>query len=205
MTFLNKVHWALAPDRCALLLHDLQPHYLAGVAGRDRVIVNAGSIARQCVSHGVPVFASQVPGARETRERGLLCEMWGRGPAPASAALDPELALADHEVRLLPKRSYSAFYGSDLDVMLRRLGRDSLIIAGVYTSIGCYLSAADAFMRDIRPFIVSDASADFDQADHAAGLATAARTCARIVTTAQVSECLGDAARRPRSHRIDVC
>lgn len=205
MTFMNKVHWTLDPAQCALLLHDLQPHYLERLSDRDSLISNAGQIARQCVRKGVPVFASQVPWTREVRERGLMMDMWGRGPGASSPALDPELGLADHEVRLLAKRSYSAFCGNDFEVTLRRLGKDSIIIAGVYTSIGCYLSAADAFMRDVRVFLVSDASADFDQSDHAAGLAAAAKTCARVVTTAQTLECLRGTARPAFSHRIDVC
>lgn len=205
MTFPNKVHWTLDPARCALLLHDLQPHYLERLSDRESVISNAGQIARQCVRKGVPVFASQVPWTQEVRERGLMMDMWGRGPGASSPALDPELGLADHEVRLLTKRSYSVFCGNDFEVTLRRLGKNSIILAGVYTSIGCYLSAADAFMRDIRVFLVSDASADFNQSDHAAGLAAAAKTCARVVSTTEVLEWLSGTARQAYSHRFDVC
>nr|WP_257551873.1 isochorismatase family protein [Sphingopyxis sp. DBS4] len=96
-------------------------------------------------------------------------------------------------VRLLTKRSYSAFYGNDFEVLLRRLGRDQILIVGVYTSIGCHCSAIDAFMRDMRDmraFLVSDATADMEPADHAKGLEVAARLCARVVDTETVSRAL---------------
>jgi bifunctional isochorismate lyase/aryl carrier protein len=142
-----------------------------------------------CISRGVPIFASQVP-AQDARERGLMLDMWGRGPTVATDALDAELGLNGLPVRPLTKRSYSAFYGNDFEVLLRRLGRDQILIVGVYTSIGCYCSAVDAFMRDIRAFLISDATADMEPADHTKGLETAARLCARIMDTEAVSAAL---------------
>lgn len=117
----------------------------------------------------------------------------GQGPTAASDALDPELRFDGLPVRLLTKRSYSAFYGNDFEVLLRRLGRDQILIVGVYTSIGCHCSAIDAFMRDMRDmraFLVSDATADMEPADHAKGLEVAARLCARVVDTETVSRAL---------------
>ena len=194
MTFSNKVTWEVDPAGCALLIHDMQPHYLAALpeACRRQLVANVRSIAMACIARGIPIFASQVP-VQDARERGLMLDMWGRGPTASADALDPELGLNGLPVRPLTKRSYSAFYGNDFEVLLRRLGRDQILIVGVYTSIGCYCSAVDAFMRDIRDiraFLVSDATADMEPADHAKGLETAARLCARIMDTEAVSAAL---------------
>lgn len=191
MTFSNKVTWEVDPGRCALLIHDMQPHYLAALPEtcRHQLVANVGSIAMACIARGIPIFASQVP-AQDARERGLMLDMWGRGPTVATDALDPELGLNGLPVRPLTKRSYSAFYGNDFEVLLRRLGRDQILIVGVYTSIGCYCSAVDAFMRDIRAFLISDATADMEPADHLKGLETAARLCARIMDTEAVNTAL---------------
>lgn len=194
MTVLNKVEWAIEPDRCALLIHDMQPHYLHILPNdcRRRLIENVRSIAMDCIASGIPIFASLVP-PQDERERGLMLDMWGKGPA-ISQGLEPELGLERLPVRALVKRSYSAFYGNDFDLLLRRLDRDAIIIVGVYTSIGCHYSAVDAFARDIRPFLVSDALADLDPADHIRGLETASRICARVVDTNGVCAALAPGA-----------
>lgn len=208
MTFSNKVTWEIEPDRCALLIHDMQPHYLGALpeACRRQLAGNVRAIGMACIGRAVPIFVSQVP-VQSARERGLMLDMWGRGPTAASNALDPELGFDGLPVRLLTKRSYSAFYGNDFEVLLRRLGRDQILIVGVYTSIGCHCSAIDAFMRDIRPFLVSDATADMEPTAHVKGLEAAARLCARVVDTDAVCRTLASSPAYPssRSTGIDVC
>jgi isochorismate hydrolase len=186
--YTNKVNWRLEPGRCALLIHDMQPHYLGAISAdrRDALIANVQAISATCLRQGVPVFASTVAPAQDGRERGLMLDLWGRGPALGRHGLDAGLGLADQAIRPLTKRSYSAFYGTDLEVMLRRLRCNAILITGVYTSIGCYLSAIDAFARDIRAFLIADATADMTQEDHEAGLRMAARTCACIIDTEAV-------------------
>lgn len=205
----NKVNWAIEPDRCALLLHDLQPHYLNPLpeAERRRVVGNAALLAEDCRARGIPVFASLVPIPGERCERGLMAEMWGRGPSAEAGGLDEALGLEPDSLRVVTKRGYSAFYGNDFEVLLRRLGRDSLLIAGIYTSVGCHASAMDAFMRDIRVFLVSDAAADLTEADHRAGLESAARTCARVVDTGTARAALSRrrGGRAAPSVSFDVC
>jgi len=127
----------------------------------------------------------------DPEERGLMLEMWGAGPTQGVEGLVPGLRLPEGGFREVRKRSYSVFFASDFEVLLRRLGKSSLIVSGVYTSIGCAASAMDAFMRDIKAFAVADAMADFTPEDHGEGLRRMARTCARIVGTGDVLAALG--------------
>ncbi|WKW51110.1 isochorismatase family protein [Rhodomicrobium lacus] len=206
----NRASWALEPGRCALLIHDMQRHYLDALPDavtRTDLVGKVAGLRAACAELGVPVFASIVPEAHGMQERGLMSELWGRGPRGEGAKLDPALLGNDGRIRSIAKRSYSAFYGTDLEVMLRRLGRDSVIITGLYTSIGCFSTALEAFARDIRAFVVADATADMSAADHAAGLRNAARLCARVLDSGEVRAALSPRGLRPEDRRaaIDVC
>ena len=59
----------------------------------------------------------------------------------------------DYVVR---KRRYSGFYGTDLDLLLRELGVDTVIIVGVATHICVLHTAADAYFRGYRVVVPRD-------------------------------------------------
>jgi isochorismate hydrolase len=69
---------------------------------------------------------------------------------------------------------------------LRELGRDQLIICGVYAHVGVLVSAVDAFTNDIQPFIVADAIGDLSATYHRWCLEYAAHCCAVVTTTERV-------------------
>jgi nicotinamidase-related amidase len=57
------------------------------------------------------------------------------------------------------KRRFSAFFGTDLDLILRSNKIDTIIIGGVATNVCCACSAYDARMRDYRVIFLSDGTA----------------------------------------------
>ncbi|MFQ7389384.1 MAG: isochorismatase family protein [Escherichia sp.] len=70
--------------------------------------------------------------------------------------------------------------------MLKESGRNQLIITGVYAHIGCMTTATDAFMRDIKPFMVADALADFSRDEHLMSLKYVAGRSGRVVMTEEL-------------------
>lgn len=70
----------------------------------------------------------------------------------------------------------NAFLHSHLGRLLRSTGHDQLIVRGVHAHLGVLLTAADAFMNDIQPFVVADAVADFTAEEHTMALRWAARS-----------------------------
>jgi len=67
---------------------------------------------------------------------------------------------------IIPKRRYSGFFGTDLDLRLRELGATELRLVGVCTNICVLYTACDARMRHYRVAVVKDAVASFDAEAH---------------------------------------
>ena len=57
---------------------------------------------------------------------------------------------------VVEKHRYSAFYGTDLDLILRNKGIDTLIICGPSPEVGVETTARDAFVRDYKVIFPSD-------------------------------------------------
>lgn len=81
------------------------------------------------------------------------------------AQVYPELKPLPEEI-IIPKRRYSAFYGTDLDLTLRERGVEELVLVGVCTNICVLYTAADARMREYKVSVLKKAVTSFDQEAH---------------------------------------
>lgn len=183
----NRVGWPLRAERAVLLVHDMQRYFLAAYPADAEPI----STARQNIARlraaaraaGVPVVYTAQPPDQSPEHRALLLDFWGPGlRGGADAEIVDELAPGPDEL-VLTKWRYSAFQRTELRRLMREWGRDQLVITGVYTHIGCVATAIEAFAHDIQAFLVADASADFDEHQHAAALRYVATRCGRVITT----------------------
>lgn len=187
----NRMDWEADASRCVLLVHDMQRYFLDAFAPDDEpvseLVANIGALLDRCRANGVPRIFTAQPGAQKQQDRGLLRDLWGEGlrDEPAHSAIVEDLTPAPGEV-VLTKWRYSAFARTDLEERMRALGRDQLIVCGVYAHIGVLMTACDAFMRDIQAFVVADAVADFSAQEHEMALSYAARRCAATVTTEEL-------------------
>ena len=187
----SRAAWTLETGRAALLVHDMQRYFLRPydltAEPATTLIANIARLVEAARAAGVPVFYTAQTGDQERRDRGLQADLWGPGmsAAPEHRDILPELAPAGDD-RVLVKHRYSAFQRSDLEALMRAGGREQLVICGVYAHIGCQLTAAEAFQRDIEPFMVADALADFSRDKHMAAVAWAADVCAVATTTRRV-------------------
>jgi bifunctional isochorismate lyase/aryl carrier protein len=185
----QRVDWTVDPRRAVLLVHDLQNYFLRafteGAAPLTELLDNVGRLTAACRAAGIPVVYSAQPAGQTPAQRGLQQDFWGPGlPAePEDAAAVAAPVAPQPGDTLLTKWKYSAFARTDLGEQLAGLGRDQLVVVGVYAHIGVLMTACDAWMRDIQAFVVADAVADFSAADHQQALRWAADKCARITTT----------------------
>ncbi|WP_264289588.1 isochorismatase family protein [Duffyella gerundensis] len=184
----NKVKWAFEPPRAALLIHDMQDYFLNFWGENSpmiqQVVENIARLRRYCKAQGVPVFYTAQPNEQSDADRALLNDMWGPGLNKHPDQQKVVAALApDADDHVLVKWRYSAFHRSPLEETLHEMGRDQLIICGVYAHIGCLTTATDAFMRNIKPFMVADALADFTREEHMMALTYTAGRSGRVVMT----------------------
>ena len=216
--------WRPDPRRAALLIHDMQRYFVdffpPGRSPTTELVGNTVLAREAAWSAGLPVIYSAQPGRMSRAERGLLHDIWGPGMTDCTAAEqgpgghakgqrsmtdDPghheiiaELTPGPHDY-VVTKYRYSAFFRTGLAELLSSLGRDQLIVCGVFAHIGCLFTVGDAFSRDIETFLLADGVADFSLRDHLMALDYAARLCAVTMTTNQLREAL-----RPPLPRVAV-
>lgn len=71
----------------------------------------------------------------------------------------------------VPKRRYSAFFGTDMDILLSGLGTDTVVLIGSLTDVCVHYTFVDAHQRDLRARVVEDCVIGSSMAAHRASLA----------------------------------
>ena len=195
----NRVNWRVDPARAALLVHDMQRYFVRAFelerdgqplpdAQINIAIANIRRLLDAAHAANIPVYYTAQPPRQHPADRRLLTDFWGDGlQDDENARILDELAPTEADT-VLTKWRYSAFVRSPLEEQLKDLGRDQLIIGGIYAHIGCLTTALEAFMRDIQPFMVADALADFTEKEHRMACEYASGRCARVLNTAEVLE-----------------
>ena len=159
----------IEPARAAFLLIDMQngfidgasPLCIAGAAATVPACAHALAAARE---HGLAVFHVRRAYAADGSDvEAVRCEAWAEGGRPLSSA-DPmslscpsELAPAPGEP-VVVKPSWSAFFGTDLDVLLRTRGIDTLVLAGTTTPNCVRSTAYDGLARGFNVAVLRDAT-----------------------------------------------
>jgi nicotinamidase-related amidase len=70
----------------------------------------------------------------------------------------------------IPKRTYDAFFGTDLDILLRQKGIRNLVITGTVANICVLHTAGSARLRGYKIFVPADAISALNPFDQAAAL-----------------------------------
>ena len=102
-----------------------------------------------------------------SRRNPVMVRLWGREGEHDSAGnkIIPELMRAHHD-KYICKSEYSAFFRTDLERYCKKNKIDQLYFCGIYAGCCVYFSAADAAMRQIQPYLVTDASSSVSPAWH---------------------------------------
>ena len=162
------VDYAVIPERTALLNVDLQNCFVENspIAAPDGLVIveRVNRLAAACRRAGILVIHASVVLRPDHSNLGTLADF---NPYAKEGILDkgsPSAALhqglvVDPRDILLDKPRFGAFHGTDLELILRNRGIDTLIISGIATNICCETSAREAAVRDFRVIFLSDGTA----------------------------------------------
>ena len=95
---------------------------------------------------------------------------------------------------IVNKKSFNAFYGSDLDLQLRRRGIRTIILAGISTTFGVEGTGRNAYDHGYDVIFVSDAMAAGTAEAHEASLTHVFPYIGRVRTTSEILAALDAAA-----------
>lgn len=87
-------------------------------------------------------------------------ELWGEHGVAGGTRVFPEIEQAVSDITI-PKRRYSGFFQTDLDLTLRELGVTTVIAVGADTNICVLHTLADAYFLGYASIVVTDATMTF--------------------------------------------
>jgi nicotinamidase-related amidase len=169
-------------SKTALVVIDLQK----GIAERQVapyasgvVIKNAVALADAFREKGMPVFLVRVTPSADGKDAlrpiaDLMMQM--QTPPSDFADIVPELGPKPSDF-IITKHQWGAFYGTELDLELRRRGITTMVLCGISTNIGVESTARFAYEYGYHQIFVEDAMSALSAEEH---LFTITKTFPRI-------------------------
>jgi len=162
-------------DNKAIIIIDMLNDFVTGDLKCERakhIIPNLKKLIEAARKQKIPVIYSNDAHYPEDFE---VVEKWGKHAIKGTkgAEVIPELRPTEKDY-IVEKRTYSGFYETGLEPLLRSLhrgeGAKTVILGGLHTSICVRHTAADAFFRGYKIIIAKDGVEAFTQEDHEQGL-----------------------------------
>ena len=185
----------LDPRRTALVLIDLQKGILPFAGGPHtaaEVLAKAGTLTRRFHELGSPVVLVRVGWSADG---GDALRQPVDQPPPARPKSEEwwdfpdELGVIDSDIRII-KRQWGAFYGTELELQLRRRGIEHIVLGGISTNVGVESTARNAWELGFGIVFAEDAMSAKSGEQHASAIDTIFPRLGRVRATAQVLEML---------------
>ena len=196
----------LDPTRTALLVVDMQNAFVMpggsmarlglGTARGNAIIepirrlLDAFRARRLPVIHTLTTFRSDYVDAGLVAERFPALRPLGHLISGTWDSQIVERLLPRAGEYLIAKSRFNAFYATNLELTLRSLHVDTLVIAGVATNVCIESTVREAFTRYIRVILPRDSTASYTKEMEDASLATLGFMFAELVSVSDVVEAL---------------
>jgi nicotinamidase-related amidase len=181
------------PKTTALVSIDLQGLVLGRALAphsAQQIVENTAAIARQLkAGGGTTVFVTvgfSSDYADAVNQPVDESTTFPAGGLPAAALLPPpEIAELTPDVSIF-KRNWGAFYGTDLDLQLRRRGVKTIILTGVATNFGVEGTVREAYAHNYAVIVAEDATTTFTAEMHEFSFTKILPRLSRIHKTAEI-------------------
>ncbi len=181
----------------ALVVIDLQK----GIASMGRnfvpydastVIKNASELAGSFRQHNMPVFLVHVVPAKDAMLKVTADDSgWGgSGEMPPDFTdIVPELEPKDNDV-VISKKQWGAFYGTDLELRLRRGEIKTIVLCGISTTHGVESTARFAYEMGFQQIFAEDAMTAMNREMHDSTINNVFKKIGRVRKTSEIIESL---------------
>jgi nicotinamidase-related amidase len=162
----------LNPQTTALVVIDLQNSVVAlegaPYSTRD-VVKNAAKLVNAFRQHGLFVVLVRVgskDGKDMLRPKADEAPRWASGERPKDGSeIVPEIGVTETD-HVITKHQWGAFYGTDLDLQLRRRGIDTIVLCGIATGYGVDTTAREAYQHGYNQVFAIDAMTGLSREEH---------------------------------------
>lgn len=179
----------------ALVVIDLQK----GISTRDTyphsaktVIENSAKLVHAFRKDKMPVFLVHVSASGPERLNTITDEQW---KPPANIPTDwsefvDAVKPTDEDV-VITKKQWGAFYGTELDLQLRRRGMKTIVLCGIATNYGVESTARFAYEYGYQQLFPEDAMASMSEDMHKASVNFVLKRIGRVRSTDEIIKNLG--------------
>ena len=156
----------------AILVVDMLNDFVTGSLACDRgkaIVPATAELLDAAREKGVPViFCNDAHIAGIDRE----LKLWGDHAIAGTkgAEVIPELKLSDKDY-VVPKRRYSGFFQTDLDILLKELSVKTVVMTGLHAHMCVRHTSADAYCLGYDVVVAKQATDSFTEEDYIGGLA----------------------------------
>ncbi len=189
----EKPELKLEPSRTAIVVIDLQIGIVQIPGGgphiKTTVIANCARLLAAARAAGAKPVLVHVGGSVNGADRLKPTSdqpMRSTGALPPDwSELIPELDRQTGDIMIL-KRQWGAFYGTDLDLQLRRRGLGTIVICGIATEFGVESTARDAYERGYELIFAEDAMTGITAESHANSVGRIFPRMGRVRSTGEI-------------------
>ena len=159
-------------NRPAILVVDMLNDFVYGALTCDRgkaIVPATAQLLDAARAKGVPVIF-----CNDAHLKGIDRELklWGDHAIVGTegAKVIPELKVGEGDY-VIPKRRYSGFFQTDLDITLKELGVQTVVMTGLHTHMCVRHTSADAYSLGYDVVVAKEATDSFTEEDYLGGLA----------------------------------